>query len=256
MILPNLGIYAFCYVVVKSGLVKPSLVCSKLGEVKYLNSLLSNLGSPFFLLLYLLAGGRFGEDNFYCLEFSQNSKLDLYLLFAVQWINAKNVLDTFLTPLPSTTVVLHHIVIFMVTFSAICFDAVRQVAGVQASNIACMELGSVLYCLWWYWPKPRIGFIYYWGMTLSNIVAAILVAYQQTLRCASTKYWPPYLWVFMVVSAYGLIVGRQNVARKNVRPYGTTTIEGWLMPSFFSQKDLKTPAGGPKKGSISTEKSE
>jgi len=248
-------VLAFSRRVLEAGLVKPSLVCTKQGAIKYFFCLISNFGSPFFLLMYFLEGGRFGVEDFFCKEYVDDNRLDLYILFTVQWINGKNVVDTFVAPYSSAKIVAHHIVVFMVVFSGICFEKVRLVSGVQASHIACMEFGSIFYCIHWYWPKPITCSFYYWLMSFSNCVAVLLLLYQQTLPCASTEFWPPYCWIFMFTSSLGLAYFRQEVAFKMTQSYGLFTMEERLMPSLIIRKDKKRPSGGPE-SSITHKKSE
>jgi len=238
--------YAVSYVLVRGGFVKPTLECNDHGTIKYMHCILANFGSPVFLLLYFLKGGSFGADNYWCRDFSDNTILDVYLLYAVQWVNSKNILDLILQPYPMSKIVAHHIVIFMVTWGAICFDGVRRVSGVQVTNIAIMEFGSIFYCVNWYWPNQKTCFVYYWLMSISNWAFLIFVAWEQTLPCANTKDWPPIMWLFMVLCAILLTFVRQLTAVEKMRAYGLWTVEEKLLPFCF-KKDERIPVGGQRK---------
>jgi len=234
--------YAVSFVLVRGGLVKPTLVCSSAGNIKFLHCIFANFGSPVFVLLYFLAGGSFGADNFWCGNFSDDKTLDMYLLYSVQWVNSKNILDVILQPYPEPMIVAHHVIIFMVTFGAICFDGVRRVVGVQVINVALMEFGSIFYCVNWYWPNQSTCLLYYWLMSISNLAFVIFVGWEQTLPCANTNDWPPVLWVFMVLCGISLTFVRQQTAVKGMQAYGLWTVEEWLLPYYF--KGERIPVGG------------
>jgi len=169
----------------------------------------------------------------------KKTNLDIYLLFTIQWINGKNVLDLFLKPKPDAQIVWHHIVIFLVSFAAICFC--RNCAGVHAGNIALMEFGSIFFCINKYWPNNTTCRVWYWLMGFSNYAFLIQLAYEQTLPCASTSNWPPFLWAFTVVFGAVLVYLRQKPTVEAMRASRLWTVEDWLYPPYV--KDKKIPAG-------------
>jgi hypothetical protein len=222
--------------VLRTGLVRPSLTFTGAGAKKYFYCIFSNVGSPVFILLYVLGGGGFATEDFYCSDFTDNTKLDMYVLFAVQWVNGKNILDTFAKPTPSPKILAHHILILIVTFSGIC--SCRKGAGVQASDIAILEFGSIFYCIYVYWPTTNLCRLYYWFMSISDYIFLILMASQQVLPCASTSNWPRHHWIFNLISGIILAFLRQHAAVTSMHSHGIPTIEKRLLPFLFRENDI------------------